>query len=232
MTPFSVTARRAGGARPRGPAVGARRGSRTRTSSRGPCPRSSTRHRAAVQLDDLPDEREAETEAAVAAARRGVGLAEAIEDVGQEIALDALAGVARRSARRRRSVSRTRTSMRPPRSRELHGVRHHVPDRLLQPIGVAVDGGQLGVELGVDRDPLGRGGRLDDVDGRLDDARSMSTGFTSSRSLPLMTRAMSSRSSTSRSCDGGVPLDHLERVIARLDRPAACAGCAPSRARR
>ena len=45
----------------------------------------------------------------------------------------------------------------------------------------------------------------------------------SSRSLPLMIRAMSSRSSTSRSCDARVALDDLEaRASRRLEPPAAC----------
>ena len=61
-------------------------------SGRGPCrkrraailARAVDSDAAAVQLDDLPDEREAQPETAVAAARRRIGLAEPIEDVGQE----------------------------------------------------------------------------------------------------------------------------------------------------
>jgi hypothetical protein len=51
-------------------------------------------HRAAVQLDELLDDGQSEPEAAVAAGRAGVGLAEAVEHERQEIGTDALAGVA------------------------------------------------------------------------------------------------------------------------------------------
>ena len=53
--------------------------------------------------------------------------------------------------------------------RELDGVRHHVPDRLLQAVGVGVDDGSGLVEVRANRNPFGRRARLDDVDGRLDD---------------------------------------------------------------
>ena len=48
----------------------------------------------AVQFDEVLDDRQAEAEAAVVARGGGVGLAEAVEDVGQELGGDALAGVA------------------------------------------------------------------------------------------------------------------------------------------
>ena len=52
--------------------------------------------RAAVQLDQLLDDRQAQPQAAVAAGGGGVGLAEAVEHVRQELGRDALAGVGRR----------------------------------------------------------------------------------------------------------------------------------------
>ena len=45
--------------------------------------------RAAVQLDEVADDREPEAESAVAPLRPGVPLAEALEDVGQEVGSDA-----------------------------------------------------------------------------------------------------------------------------------------------
>src|SRR5262245_53930845 len=47
------------------------------------------RDRSAVQLDEVTDDREAETEAAVRSRGRSVGLAEAIEDERQRVGVDA-----------------------------------------------------------------------------------------------------------------------------------------------
>ena len=44
----------------------------------------------AVELDDVPDDGETETEAGFRPRAAGVGLTEALEDVGQELAVDAL----------------------------------------------------------------------------------------------------------------------------------------------
>ena len=52
--------------------------------------------------------------------------------------------------------------------RELDGVRQHVPDRLLQAVRVGVDDGSGLIEMGPNRDALGRRARFDHVDGRLD----------------------------------------------------------------
>ena len=49
-----------------------------------------------MRLDQVPDEREPEPEAAVAARGTAFGLAEAFEHVRQEVRRDALAGVADR----------------------------------------------------------------------------------------------------------------------------------------
>ena len=50
-----------------------------------PSPSLSDAHRPAVQLDEVPDDGHAEPEAAVPAGRGSVRLAEAVEDVGQEV---------------------------------------------------------------------------------------------------------------------------------------------------
>ncbi len=67
-----------------------------------------------MELDDLPDQRQAEAQSAVAAARRGVRLAEPIEDIRQELAADALAGVAHDQLDASTSLFETCTSTRPP----------------------------------------------------------------------------------------------------------------------
>ena len=51
------------------------------------------RHAAAVQLDEVPADREPQSEAAVRARRAAVRLAETLEHVGQEGRRDAVAGV-------------------------------------------------------------------------------------------------------------------------------------------
>ena len=47
----------------------------------------------AVAFDEVLDDGEAEAEAAVFTRGGGVGLAEAVEDVGEEVGVDAFAGV-------------------------------------------------------------------------------------------------------------------------------------------
>ena len=71
-------------------------------------------HRAAVQLDEVPDDRQAEAEAAVRARRAGGALAEALEDVRQKRGVDAGAGVAHDDLERCRRARATATSIRPP----------------------------------------------------------------------------------------------------------------------
>ena len=57
-----------------------------------PCPGPrSAPHGAAVHLDQVADDREAEAETALGARARRVGLPEALEDVRQEGGLDAAA---------------------------------------------------------------------------------------------------------------------------------------------
>ena len=82
-----------------------------------PCPFSFglRLHRPAVQLDQVTHDREPEAEAAVRARGRAVRLPEALEDVGQELRRDALAGVADARARRWRRRARARTPTVPPR---------------------------------------------------------------------------------------------------------------------
>ena len=167
---------------------------------------------AAVQLDDLAHQRQPQPQPAMPPARRRICLAEPIEHIGQEVAADALSGVADDQVRRRSAPAVTCTSHAAAGLGELHRVRQQVPDDLLQPIGSPLTVGTAPRSTTCDRDLLGGGRRRDDVDRRLTTTRQRRPASISSRSLPLMTRAMSSRSSTSRSCDGRVALDDLERV--------------------
>ena len=69
---------------------------------------------AAVQLDEVADDGEPEPEPAVRRVMVRVGLAEAVEDVGQELGRDALARVADLRSRRGRRRPPSGTSTRPP----------------------------------------------------------------------------------------------------------------------
>src|SRR5262245_42266665 len=57
-------------------------------------PRAFRPHRTSVELDEMPDDGEAKTEAAVPAAHRPIRLPEAIKDVRQKRRIDPAAGVA------------------------------------------------------------------------------------------------------------------------------------------
>ena len=63
----------------------ARAGSVTRNVAPRPSPGALGTHAAAVQLDEMADDGEAEAEAAEAPPCAGVGLAEPLEDVGHEL---------------------------------------------------------------------------------------------------------------------------------------------------
>ncbi len=125
--------------------------------------------RAAVRLDEVADDGEAEPEAAVAPRGGGVALAEALEDVGQERGRDALAVIAHgddggASARGEGDVDLGAARA------ELDGVGEEVPHDLLEPALVALDRADAGVDLRAHGDALGRGGGVDGVDRGLDDA--------------------------------------------------------------
>ena len=115
-------------------------------------------HRAAVQLDQLLDDRQAQPQPAVAAGRRGVGLAEPLEDVRQELGPDAHAGVDDGDLDVRVDPLQEHLDA-APLGRELHGVGQQVPDDLLEPGRVARDRAGQRVEHLLEPDPLGLGGR-------------------------------------------------------------------------
>src|SRR5205085_10786599 len=81
---------------------------------------------AAVHLREVAHDCEAESEAAVRARRRRVGLAEALEDVRQEAGADALPGVAHANLRVGAGALQANLDA-PARGRELDGVGKKVP---------------------------------------------------------------------------------------------------------
>src|SRR6188474_1190622 len=92
-----------------------------------------------MELDNLSHEREAESQSAVAAARRGVRLAEAVEQVWKEFATDPLASVPHNQLDRRTHLRKLHVD---PAARlgEFDRVRHEIPNGLLQAVGIGVDG--------------------------------------------------------------------------------------------
>ena len=123
---------------------------------------------AAVEFDELSDDREAEPQAAVRAGGRGVGLAEAIEDVGEELRVDPFAAVD--DADLEMGVDAFEQDLHGAVARgELHGVAEQVPEDLLQAIRVAGDGARQRVEGGAEADAFRVGGGLDRFDRGADD---------------------------------------------------------------
>ena len=140
-----------------------------------PCaaPALSARDRAAVQLDEVPHDREPEAEPAVHARGRAVGLPEALEDVRQELGRDALAGVARPTISTCEFTRRERDLHAAALRRELDRVRQQVPDDLLQPVGVAGDERRRAGRARLEADALGVGGGPHRLDRRLDHGREL-----------------------------------------------------------
>ena len=123
---------------------------------------------AAVHLDELLDDGEPQAQAAVPPRRAGVGLAEAVEDVREELGLDAHAGVDDADLDVRVDPLQEHLHL-AALGRELHGVGEQVPDDLLEPGEVAGDGAGERIEHLVDADALGVGRRHDGGEGGLDD---------------------------------------------------------------
>ena len=107
----------------------------------------------AVQLCDLPGQREPDAEPTLHAARALLFLAEHLEDVWQEVGCDASARVAHAQAGfAGPSFGRDRDP--PSRRRELGGVGDEVRDHLVDPAGVGLDGQRLRRRPELEPDPL------------------------------------------------------------------------------
>src|SRR5262245_33838962 len=113
-----------------------------------------------MQLDQVFDERQAKTEAAVPSGARRVGLAEAVKYIGQEIRADAFARVAHGDANVRVNALQPRFDAASLRG-ELDGVGEEVPDHLLQANGVAGDLADFVREISLERDTFGVRRRAD-----------------------------------------------------------------------
>src|SRR6266542_819049 len=122
-------------------------------------------HGPSVQFDEVPHDRQAETQPAVTAGRRAIGLRKTIEDVGQELGADADARVFDRD-RRVVALALQAHGHAAVARRELHRVRQQVPEHLLQAIAVPRNGIDI-VDLTVNRDVLGFGGWRDGVERRV-----------------------------------------------------------------
>src|SRR6266542_6408183 len=90
----------------------------------------------AVQLHQMAHDRQPQTETAVRPRRASLELAETVEDKGEKLRLDPLAGVAH-SDRNMRSLAFEADRDLPSCGRELDGIGHEVPDDLLQTVGVS-----------------------------------------------------------------------------------------------
>src|SRR5262249_26352182 len=100
---------------------------------------------------------------------RAVGLAEPLEDVRQELRLDADAGIADRDLDPVSGAPQPRFDA-PAFARELDGVREQVPDGLLQTASVADHHAALAFNRRAQGHPFHCGAGPDDVDGGLKDA--------------------------------------------------------------
>ena len=175
--------------------------------------------RAAVQLDDVADDRQAQAEAAGLARRAGVGLAEPLEHERQELRLNADAGVADDDLDVRVDALEPHLHAAALR-RELDGVRQQVPDHLLQAIGIAGDRADARIEQRLHPHALRVGGRAARSATALSTTPGSSTGWTSSRILPETMRDTSSTSSTICVSQRELRSTRLERR-ARPARPAS-----------
>jgi hypothetical protein len=111
-----------------------------RTLNVAPCPFSRARcgNRAAVHLDHVTDDSQTEAQSAVLACRRTVSLPESIEDIRDELRLNAHAGI--RDGNFDVAFGPAQPGFDAPSlARELHCVGQQVPDHLLHPIGIAED---------------------------------------------------------------------------------------------
>src|SRR6202023_3512692 len=91
---------------------------------------------AAVELDEVSDDREAETESAVFAGSAGVALAEALEDQGEQVSIDSFAIVGDSDFDVRIDLLRADLNTAALGSK-LDRVGEQVPEDLLQAVGIA-----------------------------------------------------------------------------------------------
>jgi hypothetical protein len=152
--------------------IARQRGCRERHGERRspPCAVARDTDLTAVQLDEMPHDGEPEPHAAGAARRDVLRLAEAGENVREELGRDAATGVAHAQHELLLATFESHLDA-PARRRELDGVRQQVPHHLLEPIGIAGHGTRGLVELELEPHSLGVGRRTDDLEDGADDRR-------------------------------------------------------------
>ena len=100
-------------------------------------------YRAAVHFDDVANDRQAQSQAARLAGRARLRLTKSLEDIGQEVRADAHPGVADDDFDV--GVHTFEAHLHAPvLRRELHRVRHQIPDDLLQTAWIAGHGAHAG----------------------------------------------------------------------------------------
>ena len=122
-------------------------------------------HLAAVEVDQVLDERQAQAEPPVGPLEAGVGLPEALEDVGEELGGDALAVVADLEHDRGAHAGHAHPDV-PAAGGELDGVAEQVPHHLLEPVRIADHADRLGLEPGLDDHALALGREAHHVERR------------------------------------------------------------------
>src|SRR6267378_3676427 len=118
----------------------------------------------AVQLDDVPHDRQSQPEAA----RWPFALSEPLEDVRQELGLDPGTLVGHPDPRKRRGAFQTDIDT-PAHRTELDGIGEEVPDHLPEPIRIGEERSSIRIEEGCQLDVLRIGQAPDSLDGLLDD---------------------------------------------------------------
>src|SRR5438876_11761903 len=123
-----------------------------------------------VELDEVAGDREAEPQAAERPRDGSIGLPEALEEVGEELGLDALARVANRQLEVGIHALEHDVDA-PALGCELDRVGKEIPHHLLQPVRIALDQVDPRIQPGLDPDVPGARRRPHGLDRRLDPGR-------------------------------------------------------------
>ena len=126
--------------------------------------------RSPVQLHQMAHDGEAEAQASLPPRARGVGLAEAVEDVGEERRIDAGPAVLHRDLDVGLDLLQAHVDA-PLGRGELDRVREEVPHDLVEPAGVRGEGARARVQHGLHPDGLGLDRGLERVEHGLDHGR-------------------------------------------------------------
>src|SRR6201989_3166918 len=106
-----------------------------------------------MQLDQMTDDREPESETAMRASCRSVGLSETLKDVRQKVGRNAWSCVAHLDLHVSFILTDANTNRSANRSK-LRSIRQQVPHDLLQPIGIARNHFETILKLRLDADVL------------------------------------------------------------------------------